>query len=470
MPEKTVVLVDSLFPVRTLAEKTERNKAYRLLAKLYASQVNDEYTIMASNYLQKMFNGNYGSFVSKLKNAGIIEGVKTVNSNDSYTPPSYFEALTGDKNSKGICKKMRIAEKFTFNNLYNKLNNNNKNIINNKTIRGHIFSTDFIKDVIITYKPKNKTEEQRQLEYEFKQTVEGLVYDFDKMYDILKSKLSSIKSEDFVYSGDEESIIRVSYMGLNTYPMSVKSAQTSAKSQGAFLFKDDNSYYITTKSFFEQWKKNEIYNSYANCIERLRAGDFKASRNTTNNRLDTNFTNMPSVFVKQIMSDNNLVQVDLANSQFALLAYKIEKEGELDTEDFSLFKDLAYKGKLYDYMADKKGTDRKTAKKGFFEILFDKAGKNSEEKEALRREFPSVVEYTDKYKKTNGYKSFSISLQKQEAEIFIDGVKPIIDQEVGFNLTKHDAVIVKKQDLEKTKNIINRYFEDINFKGKMVTE
>lgn len=474
MPISVIDKVNSIFPEKTRSEKTVKNNAFRLLSYLYSKQKGESYTIMSSIYLSKVFNGTYGNFVNKLKEVGIIEGFKTKTSNDSYIVPQAVQNYTGNLKAKGVCKKMRICQKYTLSSLYN---NNLQSIksykTNSNTSGGFELSTDFVRPVEIAYKQKDRTKEQVEIEKDFIDTVNTLKFDYDKLYHILKNEVESIKASNYIFTdtyGIEDKIVRVSFMGTNTYPMSIGEALKIAKRQCSTLFKDDNKYYITSKPYFEEVKKQNVFNSYSNSIERLRAEDFVASRNETNNRLDTNFTNMPSIFVKQIMSDNNLVQIDLANSQFALLSYHLEKNKLLDTEDFKLFKELSYQGKLYDYIAEKSDILRSVAKKGFFEILFNKAGINSKEKELLKSIFPSVVDYIDRFKKKRGYKSFSVFLQRLEASVFIDGLKKELDEKVGFNFTKHDAVIVRREDLEKALEVIKNYFEKIGFNGKMVVE
>lgn len=52
-------------------------------------------------------------------------------------------------------------------------------------------------------------------------------------------------------------------------------------------------------------------------------------RNDTNQRLDTNLTNLPSILIPRLSLDGErLVSIDLSNSQFTLLAYAIESSAQ----------------------------------------------------------------------------------------------------------------------------------------------
>jgi len=68
------------------------------------------------------------------------------------------------------------------------------------------------------------------------------------------------------------------------------------------------------------------------------------------------------------------------------------------------------------------------------------------------------------------YNKFSINLQQRESEIFIDGLWKQIKKKKIFCTPKHDCLIVKEKDATKVEDIIRKYFEKINFKGKIIRE
>ena len=209
--------------------------------------------------------------------------------------------------------------------------------------------------------------------------------------------------------------------------------------------------------------------SYQDAINKLANKRFYGKRNSTNNRLDTNLTNMAKVLTNEICGDNKLVQFDLCNSQFAILSDLLDKE--LCTPDFKIFQEESYAGTLYEYIMQELDIDnRYDAKKMMFELMFSKEGLASELKTKLKTIFPNVVKTVDEYKKVNGYKTFSVMLQKRESEIFIDGLWKTIKKKKIFCTPKHDCLIVKEKDTEAVEEIIKNYFMKIKFKGKIIKE
>ncbi len=195
-------------------------------------------------------------------------------------------------------------------------------------------------------------------------------------------------------------------------------------------------------------------------IIRMEKKDFYAKRNNTNNRLDTNITNMCGLLTKKIIKDNDLVSIDLNNSQFAILSYVLQTE--LTTEDFICFKRLSTSGELYDYLKEKFSlSSRKEAKTNCFELLFSGRKNPSKEKKDLKTEFPNVVAWIDNYKKEYGDKKFAIMLQQVESNMFIDKLYCILRDKIEFCLTKHDAFIVKREDYKVAANTMKEFFETI---------
>jgi hypothetical protein len=137
---------------------------------------------------------------------------------------------------------------------------------------------------------------------------------------------------------------------------------------------------------------------YKNSIDRLKYNSLDAKRNKTNNRLDTNLTNMASILVDEICLQNDLVQIDLSNSQFVLLTNLLQSH--LSSSDYKLFKELSVSGKLYSYIAS--SLSLKSAKNGkslMFEVMFSSRRNNSAYKKKIKELFPSVVGWIDDYKK-----------------------------------------------------------------------
>ena len=298
-----------------------------------------------------------------------------------------------------------------------------------------------------------------------------LKIDSSKLYEILDKTIADLRIEDFKRNEEirDEYITLTSYRDLKPKVMRIKRDKALSLSEryDLTLIEDNRKFYLMKTEDFIQMKKAYIYKSYKDSISKFEKKYYFAKRNNTNMRLDSNITNMANTLTDEICKQNELSKVDLSNSQFAILAYNLE--GILDTEDYYMFREKAYDGTLYEYLQDVLNLKtRNESKKMLFELMFSKASNDSEEKKKLHSVFPSVVEYADSFKLKGKYKDFSISLQKLESEIFIDGVWKKIKNKKLFCLTKHDCLIYKKEDEEQVLQILNEYMKSINFKGKMV--
>lgn len=207
----------------------------------------------------------------------------------------------------------------------------------------------------------------------------------------------------------------------------------------------------------EQWKEIKaidlsIY--YTRQLFDIDNNIIYANRNETNNRLDTNLTNLKSELWEYLTLDNEkLVEIDIANSQFAILANIMKVDDS--------FYELAINGKLYDYIADKlKCKTSKEAKSKMFRMAFDKV---KTEQDEIRELFPITMNNIDSYKKQNGYKAFSNLLQKTESDIMIDNVLFELMKRYRI-VTVHDSVRCKVSDYNNVLEDVNQIFNKINFK------
>ena len=96
-----------------------------------------------------------------------------------------------------------------------------------------------------------------------------------------------------------------------------------------------------------------------------------------------------------------------------------------------------------------------------FEVMFSSKRNNSIFKQKIKELFPSVVDWIDNYKKVHGDEQFSIMLQKYESDLFIDKILKRIKKQKFFCITKHDSLIVKKEDYETILAITENEFESI---------
>jgi len=218
-------------------------------------------------------------------------------------------------------------------------------------------------------------------------------------------------------------------------------------------------------SRFLERRRESIVLYYKNALNQLFSQEYKASRNKTNNRLDTNLTNLPSVYTDWICKRNNLIQIDLANSQLCFLSKMLEDTPGLNGVDN--FCNISYSGEIYDYVQDQLGLEnRDDAKLLMITILFS-SNYNSKGKKEFKSLFPEVHQWLHNYKKEHGYRNISITLQKMESKLFIDKIYVTLKKRGVFCLTKHDSLIIRSRDANKVLSTIKNQFKSFGLKGKL---
>lgn len=291
--------------------------------------------------------------------------------------------------------------------------------------------------------------------------IKSLYVDVEKLIKVTNDKIDLLKLKDFQVSDKlrDNKFITVVLDGNKEQKISLGYARDLAKKRGLSLLKDNDFYRITDAEKFLTRKRASIYNSYMSSIMRIKSGIINVNRNDTNNRMDSNITNMSSDLVGNILYDNNLVSIDLCNSQFAIFSYAL---GKSDFEDVNMFKQLSGNGMLYTYIMNELELENlKQAKNMCFELLFSSRKNNTPEKLKLKDLFPNVIAIIDSFKKTYGDNKFSIFLQKVESNLFIDCLLAMIRDNVGFCLSKHDSIIVREEDVEEVLGAIVCLFSEL---------
>lgn len=422
--------------------KTERNYSLKFIDNLMKRSFReygmiDGFVETPKNYFRKSFNSQYLVWLNKLIFSKIII------SNNSYS-----NSITNTY-SKSYC----INTKYTL-----------------TPIMWLTFEETPLKSIPYTFKIKSQTVDEK---LDLNRVIEDLsIIKIDRKIlitlaskEIEKLTIDNFKTNDQI---TRESF-NVSFGTDKKYWMFKDKAIEKSIELCKTLIEDDSKYYILDEYEFILRKKTAMLQAYQDAINKLANKKFYGKRNSTNNRLDTNLTNMAKVLTNEICGDNKLVQFDLCNSQFAILSDLLNKE--LSSPDFKIFQEQSYAGTLYEYIMQELCIDnRYEAKKMMFELMFSKEGLTSELKSKLRTVFPTVVKTVDEYKKINGYKTFSIMLQKRESEIFIDGLWKTLKKKKVFCTPKHDCLIVREVDADKVEDVIKNYFKKIEFKGKIIRE
>lgn len=233
------------------------------------------------------------------------------------------------------------------------------------------------------------------------------------------------------------------------------------------------------------------------------------SRNKTNSRLDTNFTNLKSELRQFIVGD--YVQIDLKNSQPFLLAMmlssisadirklvdngvKLNWDSLMNTkierftrtfgvqavnhiaelkadEEIKLFLDWTRSGMFYDNFVNTfgNGATRQDIKNIMFAVLFSRNETYlnyqrfepySKEKAVFTKVFPNIAKIVEVLKEKE-HSRLAIYLQQRESEIFIDDLARMLAGIGIIPITIHDSVIVRADEAENANYIIHEYFKSI---------
>lgn len=441
-----------------------KNKAKKFICKLMTDAFYDnkdlsKFIEIPTSYFRKAYNGRYlEDFLNPLIENGIVQ------QNNSYS----------NKENEKLCKSYRLIQEWLYTNdtyegenfVSERNGENDKSISVNPETSIIKFNNNYTTSTIsIPYMLHQF--EKATLKADF----DSIYYNIEKLKEAAEQELNYIDlvlndEIDVTYIKGYDRIKERKFDGIKSQIL------TKVKKDGYNLIQDGDNFYIDDLDRYIENKKNNMRLFNHATISKLKKGIFNTGRNTTNNRLDSNFTVMSKSLLKVIKEDNNLVEIDLCNSQFAILADWLKKEGLADRyDDVSIFCGNAENGTLYSsistilpYMLHRFSETEETTKKKMMQMAFSHVGGEWPEfKESCYRYMPNVIEFMDDYKKKHGYKNFSIELQKRESNIFIDNLLYNIKANGFFCITKHDSLIVRKSNLEEILQIISSYFHFIGF-------
>lgn len=308
----------------------------------------------------------------------------------------------------------------------------------------------------------------------FAESFQKLTIPTGKMYQAIEDKVQKLSIRDFVT--DDRIDFPFTKMTVNELDenwvftpikgVTKKDALLIADQKKKLLVSTGEKLMMVDPDYFIDEQKRFTSMAWENSVDSLCDTDtLYARRNYTNNRLDSNFTNMPGELYKIILNENRMGEADIVNSQPALLAHMMEKEG-VKGKDFDLYKELVYNGTFYEYLG-KQGT-RSQIKAMVFEVLFGTT-MMTPNRQRFKDEFPTVWEYTVKCKEEE-HNALAIGLQKLESQIFIDGILGSLKSMGIHCFTKHDSVSFFHEDRGAVQMVIDNVLKNHGFKGKVKLE
>lgn len=450
-----MITTDKIFETILGAKMTPHQRICSLqLCEYLLINYNKNWNSISAKFFLTSFGARYISFLSKLKQLGIVE--TRLNKEGKET---YVNVIEG---KESCSKQYRLNYKFM------------GEIVNKYSFSYRGYPVLCIPMFCVFALDLNSDSYKTDLLYYTKRNLNDLTIDFKELEAIKNKKISEIDSKIVVNEKiKKEGIIVVRYFSYqngiavlsDNYNYRINKENFLSDKKGKVLIEYDNEYIIANSpEEYVAYKKNEVNFSYDITINMLKEKQFYANRNETNNRLDSNITSLSSALTDAICVQNDLVQLDLGNSQFAILAHQMKYEEVItDSNEFAI---QSSNGNLYEYMMSSMGKeDRNEVKKMMFELFFSKNSSFIATKEEIKRIFPQVHDYVYNYKELNRYEDFAIMLQKFESNLFIDCVLTRLMKEGIWALSKHDSIICKKADVAIVNKIVEDEFKKINFKG-----
>lgn len=240
---------------------------------------------ISKHHFANQVGANYYRHINALEAAGVIE------IDNKYIPPKFADG----KKIKGQCKKYRLPLSL-------------------------LISEPEIIEVLA---PRGKDFDKSDIVMQTVQLLSRLTLDLSRtqisvhIADLVTAKYieSKCRINDAIAPDNYE------IKGKN-YPLRVWRKIASEQGKDCILYRDR--LYIADKDKFISDHQKYVQIAYTDALCRLKKIEVRAnivcSRNTTNRRLDTNLTNLPSILLPLLRLDgDHLANIDLKNSQFNLL-------------------------------------------------------------------------------------------------------------------------------------------------------
>lgn len=335
--------------------------------------------------------------------------------------------------------------------------------------------------ITIRYKmnlEKNLTVENLKSFNNLKDFYKLLKIDKERLYNTMFEKIDEVNNEvyrkNIKTDGDIYTRIQFSDGFEKRYSTKAKLIEEIYRTDKD-LIQDGRDFFLMNEEDYRNLKQKHILNTWKPAIDDLVEGNLRAVRDKKGNREHTNLTNLATELREVIFEDNDLVNLDIDNSQFAFFAKNfrelIKKKGKTNTIATERFLLSAEKGKLYELIQEELGLkSRGFAKQEMFLLNFSKAKFSSQNKSLLEKKFPQIMEYIKEYKECYGDNAFSTKLQRTEADIIVDKVRPQLSEMGIISTSIHDSVVVRIKDKERALKIMKEVFKINKLKANLKTE
>lgn len=258
--------------------------------------------------------------------------------------------------------------------------------------------------------------------------------------------------------------------------------------------------YIENKLKEGEISINQYNRSYIS-INLIKDGNTYFKQNKTNNRIDSNLTNLRKD-LKQFLIERDF-QIDCINSQPSLINFITEftinlnnnkgsslgenvdniimnhltqKElsylkkapfaNEIAKAEYERFRNDTLRGDIYLKLQSEfqeyygKNISRREMKTLIFKVFFSNNYSCLQEKEIFKRSYPIIYQIIYNIKK-HKHNSLALCLQNIESHIFIGRICKQLCKEGIVPMTIHDSVIVPEEHIERTLEIMKNVYDEI---------
>lgn len=309
--------------------------------------------------------------------------------------------------------------------------------------------------------------------------LDSLELDYNGAMSWIEDYVNNLKLSDLFYLNEDipfNSVRNIHWKNDKEY--NVKGLAKKAREQNKTLINlTGKDCIIENPERFLKAKREDIKNSHWQSLELLRNQCYNIVQSRVNNRLFHVLTSYKSeLFPYLSYKGEPLKEIDLGNSQFAILAGIINNELRLNKTDWQQpniknwdanslrLLDAAREGQFYEEIQSTLQLESRTkAKERSMELVFSHFTKTNEDKEQLRESFPQLLDYCESFKKQNckiGKKfhpsTLPIALQLKESDLFLGPVwRECEKRKIPF-VSKHDSVILPANKNLNT-NVFKKY-------------
>lgn len=193
-------------------------------------------------------------------------------------------------------------------------------------------------------------------------------------------------------------------------------------------------------------------------------------------RIHTNLTTLSSKFRKFLsVENNNLINIDIRNSQPLFLLLSLREEIRDNTircalfgieEELNEYAELVQVGNLYEFFSEVYDCDRESAKKQIFKDIFGR-----KISDPFKKVFPRIGILLERIKGKD-YRRVAWMMQKKESKLMINQVcgDLLHSNKDMFLATIHDSILTTQENVEATKIAILTRFNALGIMPTLKVE